>query len=126
MIESSNNLQEETHLILAEQDAKLKRAEFLAKKVTKMFGSLRAGSEHYGIKYGEVLRESECAYRLAYESTDFNAPSQGPNKTRAESVIREIEMFCQMNRWIITKEKVELPGLLTVNVKIDSKASSEI
>lgn len=124
MIESSDYFQEETRLVMAEQEAKLKRAEFLSKKAVKMFGTLQAGSEHYGSKYGEVLKDLECAHRLVHEATDLNSSTQNPNKARAQLVMHEIEIFCQMNRFIISKEKVELSGLSTVNVKIDSSESA--
>ncbi|MBI5470639.1 hypothetical protein HY968_04990 [Candidatus Kaiserbacteria bacterium] len=120
MIETHMPLREDTRLLQAEQDAKLQRAKFLAGKAVTVFGKLDKGSEHYGLRYGEVLRDLACAYRLAYESADQKADKQDANTRRTKAVMHQIEIFCQEQSFALKQEEITLPGLETIDVRIDS------
>ena len=128
MIEAQQDLSEELRLLKEEQEAKIKQAEFLLKKGMGVFGSLRKDSEHYGRLYGEALGNLTSAYRLAYESADFETSMQSPEKRRAQSVMEKTGEFCQMRvpTLVIGTEKVKLPGLTTVKVEIKPLINNEI
>ena len=126
MIEAQQHLPEELQLLRVEQEAKLKRAEFLLRKGMDVFSALRKDSEHYGRLYGEALRNLAGAYRLAYESADFDTSMQGPEKRRAQSVIETIGEFCQRQTpaLAIETERVRLTDLTTVKVRIETPAQA--